>query len=162
LNYDQIFKLVLLLVNNNTASCCIHNCLEEVNVIGKWEPLLWQKLALLASEKLFKFEDTTDYTTDFEDKFSLIETALPHLDKFTNLKILIMSGTAFHDEHLVQLAQKVPNLRSLTFELDGKITNIGISALAKLEKLEELLYRFNGEIYDCEEMSKLRNIFTTK
>jgi len=107
-----------------------------------------------------KFEDTVDYNTYCEDEFSLIETALPHLTKFSNLKILIMSGTVFHDKHLVQLAQRVPNLRSLTFEVDGNITNIGISALAGLEKLEEILFDF-GNIYDDEKMCDYREGLAT-
>jgi len=38
----------------------------------------------------------------------------------------------------VQLAQSVPNLRSLTFEFDGEITNTGMEALTRMEKIEEL------------------------
>jgi len=162
LKYDQCFKLALLLTHNNSTSCQTKVYLEQEisGLVGKWEPLLWKKLASLASDKLVKFEDTVNYNDCCEDEFSLIETALPFLDKFTNLKILIMSGTAFHDEHLVQLAQKVPNLRSLTFEIDKEITNTGLEALTKMEKLEELLYDYGERCYS-EEMGEFGDKFTT-
>jgi len=163
LNYEQSFKLALLLVNNNLTSCRTRNCPDlKESIVGKWEPLLWKKLSSLAADKLAKYEDTTGYASYFEDKFSLVEIALPHLEKFTNLKCLKMSRTVFHDEHLVQLAQKVPNLRSLTFLIDGKISNIGINALARFEKLEELLFDFSGELYECGEIIDLTNLLTTK
>jgi len=163
LGYDQSLKLALLLVNNNLTTCRTRVCnLREDCVVGKWEPLLWQKLASVASDNLTKYKDTTDYTTDFEDTFNLIEIALPFLDKFKNLQSLTMSQTSFHDEHLLQLVRSAPNLKRLFFQINGKISNIGLNALTRFKKLEELLYDFNGEIYDCEDMLELRDLFATK
>jgi len=156
LDYDQYFKLALLLINNNSTFFYTEQILEDRTdcVFGEWEALLWQKLASLASEKLVKYTDNSVYPIYVEDAFSLIATVLPHLAKFSNLKVLDMSETFFHDYHLVQLAQSVPNLRSLTFKFNAEITNIGINALAKIEKLEEVLYFIRGGCYFVDAFTK--------
>jgi len=161
LDCDEYFQLALLLINNNSTSCRIIKCLEEGSSVGHWETLLWQKLALLAPEKLVKIDHGTDYTSYFES-FSLIEVALPNLEKLKNLQVLDMSGTNFEDKHLVQLARISPSLKSLTIQSDGEITDIGLAALSGMEKLEEFLYGFNGDICDCEKMCQWQDEFATR
>jgi len=156
----QGWKLALLLINSHSTSCRpLH--VGSPEDVGKWQPLVWQKLSTLAADKLVKFEDDADYTSDF-DWFSHIDVALPHLARFKNLQVLSMSGTDFTDKHFEELPRKVPGLRSLTFQFNHDISFVGIEAMAELEKLEEIFYAFNFETCDdCDAMITIQEIFTS-
>jgi len=146
LKYEQSFKLALLLVNNSSTSCLIRNEVKEGDPVGvKWQTILWEKLSSLASQTLLKFEDATDYTQCLKGSISHIDVALPHLAKFKNLQVLDMPKTIFKNKHLVEIAQSLPNLKCISFEIFEGISGITFEAMCRLEKLEAIICTVNLE-----------------
>jgi len=160
-DFDLSFKQTLLLINNSIS--CIpsgHGWISHPDSLGEWHSLIWQKLAMVASEKLKEFMIPFNY---IGCKFSIIDIALPYLAKFRNLQILELNGTAFNDTHLVQLCQKVPSLRRLAFTLiPGEVTDVSVQALSQLEKLQDLLYKPVHDEDNLEEFDEKTDLLTEK